>query len=185
MKLPWIVPNGILTHCVLAAPYGDMYLGSYWLRYWLVAWRHQAITWTNIDLSSMVFCYLPQFLRKYPRVLGFNEYVNWSNHTIYLKITFEAWWHHQVETFSALLAICAVNSPIITHHRWIPLTKAIDTELWCFFYLHLNKRLSEQSCCRWFEMPSRYLWCLCNDYHHFIQTSMSKSIGSSFTNMDK
>ena len=32
-------------------------------------------------------------------------------------------------TFSALLAICAGNS-----HRWIPLTKASDMELWCFLW---------------------------------------------------
>ena len=31
-------------------------LGGYGLRYWLVAWRHQTITWTNADLSPKVFC---------------------------------------------------------------------------------------------------------------------------------
>ena len=36
-----------------------------------------------------------------------------------LKIT---WWRHQMETFSALLAICTGNSPV---------TKARDSELWC------------------------------------------------------
>ena len=36
-------------------PYGDMELCQHWLREWLVAWRHQAITWTNVDLSSMRF----------------------------------------------------------------------------------------------------------------------------------
>ena len=30
-----------------------------------------------------------------------------------------------------------------TGHRWIPLTKASDAELWCFFDLRLNKRLSK------------------------------------------
>ena len=34
-------------------PYGDSDLGQHWLRQWLVAWRHQAITWTNVDLSSV------------------------------------------------------------------------------------------------------------------------------------
>ena len=34
-------------------PYGDMELGQHWLRKWLGAWRHQAITWTNVDLSSV------------------------------------------------------------------------------------------------------------------------------------
>ena len=39
-------------------------------------------------------------------------------------------------------------------HRWNPLTKASDAELWCFFYLRLNKRLSKQSWGWWFEKPS-------------------------------
>ena len=45
-------PSWSLTHCGLVTPYGDTYLGQHWLRLWLVAWWHQAITWTNIDLSS-------------------------------------------------------------------------------------------------------------------------------------
>ena len=43
-----------LTHCALVTSYDD--LGQHWLRYWLVAWRHQAITWTNVDLSSIRSC---------------------------------------------------------------------------------------------------------------------------------
>ena len=42
--------------------------------------------------------------------------------------------------------------------RWIPLTKASDAELWCFFYQGLNKRLSKQLWGWWFETPSRPLW---------------------------
>ena len=49
-----------------------------------------------------------------------------------------------------------------TGHRWIPLTKASDAELWYFFDLHLNKRLSKQSRHRWFETLSRSLWSHCN-----------------------
>ena len=41
-----------LTHCGLVTPYGDIDLRQHWFRQWLVAWRHQAITWTNVDLSS-------------------------------------------------------------------------------------------------------------------------------------
>ena len=43
-----------LTHCGLATPYGTKDLGQHWLRLWLVAWQHQAITWTNADLSPRV-----------------------------------------------------------------------------------------------------------------------------------
>ena len=41
-----------LTHCALMTPYGDIDLGQHWLRQWLVAWWHQAIAWTNVDLPS-------------------------------------------------------------------------------------------------------------------------------------
>ena len=43
----------ILTHWGLVMPYGDIDLGQHWLRWWLVAWRQQAITWINVDLSSV------------------------------------------------------------------------------------------------------------------------------------
>ena len=42
-----------------------------------------------------------------------------------------SWWRHQMEKFSALLALCATNSPV---PRWIPRTKASDAELWCFLW---------------------------------------------------
>ena len=45
-----------------------------------------------------------------------------------------------------------------TGHQWIPRTKASDAELWFFFDLRLNKRLSKQSWGWWFETPSRPLW---------------------------
>ena len=40
-----------------------------------------------------------------------------------------SWWRHQMETFSALLAICAGNSSVTGK---IPCTKASDAELWSF-----------------------------------------------------
>ena len=36
--------------------YGDMDLGQGCLRQWLVAWRHQAITWSSVDLSLVALC---------------------------------------------------------------------------------------------------------------------------------
>ena len=52
----WVPRNSetpILTYCVLVAPYGDRDQGQHLLMQWLVAWRHQAITWTNVDLSTI------------------------------------------------------------------------------------------------------------------------------------
>ena len=42
-----------LTHYGLVKPYGDIYLGQYWFREWLVVWWHQAITWAIDDWLSM------------------------------------------------------------------------------------------------------------------------------------
>ena len=49
----WLKTGQQLTHCGLVMPYGVTELGQHWLRWWLVAWQHQAITWTNVDLSSV------------------------------------------------------------------------------------------------------------------------------------
>ena len=68
------------------------------------------------------------------------------------------WWRHQMETFSVLLALCEGNSPIISE---FPSQRPMSFDV--FFDLHLNKCLSNQSRCRWFEMPSHPLWHHCND----------------------
>ena len=41
----------LLTYYGLVMPYNDIELGQYWFRQWLGAIRHQAITWTNDDLT--------------------------------------------------------------------------------------------------------------------------------------
>ena len=73
------------------------------------------------------------------------------------QIKNKTWWRHQMETFSVLLAF------VREIHRWIPLTKASDAELWFFFDLRLDKRLSKQSWGWWFETPPCPLWRHCND----------------------
>ena len=65
-----------------------------------------------------------------------------------------------METFSALLAICARNSPITGEFpSQRPVTRSFDV----FFDLRLNKRLSKQSWGFWSEVPSRSLWRHCKD----------------------
>ena len=65
---------------------------------------------------------------------------------------FWPWWRHQMETFSALLAISAGNSPVpgdFPAQR--PVTRSFDA----FFDLRPNKRLSKPLWGWWFETPSR------------------------------
>ena len=64
-----------------------------------------------------------------------------------------------METFSALLAICAGNSPVSGEFpSQRPVTRSFDV----FFYLLLNKRLSKQPRGWCFETPSWSLWRHCN-----------------------
>ena len=78
-------------------------------------------------------------------------------------------WHRDTPWFFMMTPsngnIFRVTNPLcweFTGYRWYPPTKASDAELWCFFYLHLNKRLSKQSWDWWFETPSFSLWRHCN-----------------------
>ena len=65
------------------------------------------------------------------------------------------WWRLQMETFSALLAICAGNSPVPGE---FPAQRPVTRSFNVFFDLRLNKRLSKQSRGWWLETPSRPLW---------------------------
>ena len=88
------------------------------------------------DLSGPVFCVL----------LGWAQPVLTPSKT---------WWRHQVEAFSALLSICAGNSPVpgkFPTQR--PVTRSFDV----YFDLCPDKRLSKQSWGWWFETLSHSLW---------------------------
>ena len=81
------------------------------------------------------------------------------------------WWRHQMETFSALLAICAGNSPATGEFpTQRPVTRSFDV----FFDQHLNKRLGKQSRGWWFETPSHPLWRHCNG-RHFVTDELNKN----------
>ena len=82
-----------------------------------------------------------------------------------------SWWRHQIETFSALLAIWAGNSPVPGEFpAQRPVTRSFDV----FFDLRLNKRLSKQSWGWWFETLPRPLW-----RHSNVQMNMYISIQNS------
>ena len=66
---------------------------------------------------------------------------------------------HQMETFSALLALWEGNSPVTGE---FPSQRPVTLTFGGLFALRLKKRLSEQSKRRWLETSSRPLWRHCN-----------------------
>ena len=80
-------------------------------------------------------------------------------HSVITYIFHDSWWRHQMEIFSALLALCAGNSPVTGEFpSQRPVTRSSDI----YFDLRLNKRLCKQSLGWRFETPSRPLWRHCN-----------------------
>ena len=81
-----------------------------------------------------------------------------------------------METFSALLALCAGNSPVPGEFlAQRPVTRSFDV----YFDLRLNKRLCKQSWGWWFETLLCPLWrhsnayMLCNRWLVFMSSSSS------------
>ena len=64
------------------------------------------------------------------------------------------WWRHQKGTSSALLALCAGNSPVTDE---FPAQRTVTRGFGVFFDLRLNERLSKQRWGWWFETPSHLL----------------------------
>ena len=77
-----------------------------------------------------------------------------------------------METFSALLALFAGNSPVTNEFSaQRPVTRIFDV----FFDLCLNDRSSKQSWGWWFETPSRSLWRHCNETPHLTSHTRHQS----------
>ena len=76
----------------------------------------------------------------------------WRHHN---TETLFAWWRHQMETFSASLAICAGNSPAsVEFPAQRPVTQSFNFFLICVWINSCEK----QSRGWWFETLSRPLW---------------------------
>ena len=72
--------------------------------------------------------------------------MEWRRHKTRLP-----WWRHKMETFSALPAIFARNSPVTGE---FPTQRPVMRNFCVFFDLCLNKRLNKQWWGCWFETPS-------------------------------
>ena len=81
------------------------------------------------------------------------ELGHWT-HVWEIWLWFQMCQFHQMELFFVLLVLCKGNS-LVTGRS---LSQKPVKQTFVFFDLRLNKRLSKQSRCRWFETPSLSLW---------------------------
>ena len=101
----------------------------------------------------------------------------WCRQRCWAMIT---WWRHQMDTFSALLAFCAGNSPVTGEFpAQRPVTRSFDL---CFD-LRLNKQLSKQSWGWWFDTPSCSSWGQCNENGPHEHIECNKHVITSVCNV--
>ena len=104
---------------------------SYTVNLFTVPWRNQGqYLWyfgkQHLFLSTCGF----KFIRS-PMIGGVSQllYVPIKN---FPHQTCKSWWRHQMETFSALLAICAGNSPVSGEFSvQTPVTRSFDVSFIC------------------------------------------------------
>ena len=135
----------------------------------VMPWRFLTHYWYFIRGNHLSMAYFPN---KVPVVQSFmfSLMIGWM---IRLPVIWDVM---MVEIFSMMTSsngnIFHVTGPLcreFTSHWWILLTRSSDTELWCFLWLCLDKRLSKQSRHCWFEMQLECgTW-----YHHRDAYSVS------------
>ena len=84
------------------------------------------------------------------------------------------WWRHQMETFSALLAIYAGNSSVSGE---FPAQRSLTRSLDVFFDLRLDGRLSKHSRGWWLETPSCPLWRQSNEVTAAVMDKLPRKYG--------
>ena len=121
-----------------------------WLSSTMVTRR--IVFWNACRSEICMCCHLVPTASQYMK----SVMLNWKNEVVNgNKFT---WWRYQImETFSALLVLCAGNSLVTSEFpAQRPMTRSFDA---CF-YLCLNKRLSWQEN---IKFPTRFLKMIC--YH--------------------
>ena len=100
-------------------------------RYSTITWQFQnesIVGQRNYSLYKLCFHWYQYMI---------NVHMRWENYREYRiqSVSVDTWWRHQMETFSALLALCAGNSPVpgeFPSQR--PVTRSFDV----FFDLRLE-----------------------------------------------
>ena len=112
--------------------------------------------WTLVPQVVMtVLCVATKLESSWCQISRHSDYMLCCRNVDSARILDLPWWRHQMETFSALLALCAGNSPLTGE---FPSQRQVTRSFDVFFDLRLKKRLSKQSLGWWSQTPSHPLW---------------------------
>ena len=114
----------ISTHCGLVTPYGGRDLGQHWFRQWPVAWRHQAITWTNVNLSSLWS--IDVHLRAVSVEISQPSVTKISLNIIFLRFYWNLPGVSELTRVYDFMRICVLTGPTTTNMTFVTLTLIIS-----------------------------------------------------------
>ena len=140
------------TAPVSTRPSANARLASLWITNLVI---QSSPIWTRYYIRPIETPSRASFVVSVVKTLETNDRFITATLCISYKYPFSAWWHHQMKTFSALLALREGNPPVtggFPSQR--PVTRLFDV----FFDLRLNKRLSKQYRCQWFGTPFLLSW---------------------------
>ena len=136
-----------------------IHLSHYLNQCWLLTIEPLCTNFSEILIKIQMVSFITMFLKiscaKWLPFCPRGDELKWS-----ARLQESPWWRLQMETFSALMAICAGNSPVTGE---FPVQRPVTRSFDVFFDLRPNKRLSKQSWGWWFETPLRPLWRNCNN----------------------
>ena len=89
-------------------------------------------------------------------LVSWSSFLVWNHWAMFM---IGSWWCHQMEFFSALLALCGGHTLVTSE---FPSQRPVTRNFDIFFDLRPNKRLSKESWGWRFGAPSHWLWRYCN-----------------------
>ena len=144
MKMHWIRRNKFQWNC-------------HW-NSWLSIYEN--VIWTGLILglhpANERRCYFERRISLAGRKSRVSPVWKYVHHFVQASVCWcYSWWRHQMKTLPRYW-------PIVRGiYLWIPSQRPVRRSLGVSYDLHLNKRLCKQPRRRWFETPSRSLWCHC------------------------
>ena len=127
--------------------------------------RHYLLYESNCGIFSKPF--MRNFSLKKTCCLATNIQLLYSQHCDRCwPSTIMSRWRHQMETFSALLALCEGNPPAT---GGFPSQRSVTRSFDVFFDESLNRQLNIQWNCRWFETP----WSPCDVVPRHVQAILT------------
>ena len=145
MKYVWFSLKGYWNMIYMVS----LMMSNGWFMWWLVTFKHKAITWNNVYEGSGIYA----ITRSQRTKSGWHLAMPFCDQF--------SWWRHQMGPFSALLALCVGNSPALVNSlhngQW---RGVLMFSLICVW---INDWVNNHENWR-FETPPWSLWRQCNGF---------------------